>query len=60
MPSSEAPINDEKKLPFNCVQNKNIHKDGKIIVMEGSGVPIFDKQGNFRSRSAAPAVVIGA
>jgi len=48
MPSSEAPINDEKKLPFNCVQNKNIHKDGQIIVMESSGVPIFDKQGNFR------------
>jgi len=48
MPSSEAPIWDENKLPFNCVENKNIHKDGKIIVMESSGVPLFDQQGNFR------------
>ena len=29
------------------MENKNIHKDGRLIVLETSGVPIFDEHGNF-------------
>ena len=35
------------KKPFLGLENKNIHKDGRLIVLETSGVPIFDAHGNF-------------
>ena len=37
----------KEKKPFLGLENKNIHKDGRIIVLETSGVPIFDAHGNF-------------
>ena len=32
--------------PFDGLENINIHKDGHQVVLETSGVPIFDKAGN--------------
>lgn len=34
------------KRPFALLENKNIHKDGKIIYLETSGAPILDPGGN--------------
>jgi PAS domain S-box-containing protein len=34
--------------PFAGLENTNLHKDGHCIVLETSGVPIFDAEGNFR------------
>ncbi len=33
--------------PFECLENTNIHKDGHLVVLETSGVPIFDAKGKF-------------
>jgi len=33
--------------PFECVENINLHKDGYPVVLETSGVPIFDPDGAF-------------
>ncbi len=33
--------------PFNELVNTNLHKDGRLLVLETSGVPFFDKDGNF-------------
>jgi diguanylate cyclase (GGDEF)-like protein/PAS domain S-box-containing protein len=35
-------------LPFQCIENTNRHKDGRLVVLETSGVPIFDADGKFR------------
>jgi PAS domain S-box-containing protein len=32
--------------PFERVENINLHKDGRRVVLETSGVPFFDKKGN--------------
>lgn len=37
----------KKYLPFNNLVNVNIHKDGHEVVLESSGTPVFDKQGEF-------------
>jgi PAS domain S-box-containing protein len=37
----------KKHLPFNNLENINIHKDGHEIVVESSGTPIFDGEGRF-------------
>ena len=42
-----AGIASEHK-PFNSLESTNRHKDGRMIVLETSGVPIFDGEGNFR------------
>lgn len=34
--------------PFNCVENTNLHKNGHLVVLESSGVPIFNADGTFR------------
>ena len=34
--------------PFSGVENINCHKDGHLVVLESSGVPILDEHGNFR------------
>jgi two-component system cell cycle sensor histidine kinase/response regulator CckA len=31
--------------PFSGLENRNVHKDGRIVVMETSGVPVFDSGG---------------
>ncbi len=35
------------RLPFSGLQNINLHKDGREVVLETNGVPIWDAQGNF-------------
>ena len=32
---------------FNLLDNTNLHKDGHLVVLETSGVPIFDAKGEF-------------
>lgn len=34
--------------PFKCLENSVIHKDGRLIILETSGVPIFDAESKFR------------
>jgi PAS domain S-box-containing protein len=36
------------RQPFTCLENTNIHKEGHAVVLERSGVPIFDAKGTFR------------
>ncbi len=38
----------ESREPFHCLENVNIAKDGRTVVLETSGVPIFDDEGVFR------------
>lgn len=38
----------KKYLPFNHLENINIHKNGHQVVIESSGTPIFDGEGHFR------------
>jgi len=38
----------ESKRPFARLENINQHKDGRLVVLETSGVPVFDAAGNFR------------
>ena len=37
----------EKREPFLGLENANLHKEGQLVVLETSGVPIFDESGNF-------------
>lgn len=37
----------QKYLPFKHLLNTNIHKDGRKVVIESSGTPIFDSEGRF-------------
>jgi two-component system, cell cycle sensor histidine kinase and response regulator CckA len=37
----------QSRRPFSDLQNANLHKDGTEVVLETSGVPIIDSQGNF-------------
>ncbi|BAY30545.1 multi-sensor hybrid histidine kinase [Nostoc carneum NIES-2107] len=34
--------------PFQCLENTNRHKDGRLVTLETSGVPIFDANKEFR------------
>ena len=36
-----------KQTPFSEIVNSNLHKDGHLVVLETSGVPVFDKEGEF-------------
>jgi PAS domain S-box-containing protein len=36
------------RQPFICLENINLHKNGHLVVIERSGVPIFDAKGTFR------------
>jgi PAS domain S-box-containing protein len=40
-------IHSERPQPFYCLETTQIHKHGYIIVLESSGVPIWDSQGKF-------------
>ncbi|MBE9228805.1 PAS domain S-box protein [Phormidium sp. LEGE 05292] len=33
---------------FTCLENVQIHKNGHHVVLEASGIPIFDNQGSFK------------
>lgn len=37
-----------KKESFYAVENKNYHKDGRIVVLETNGIPIFDEAGRLK------------
>ena len=36
------------QAPFQCLENINLHKDGREITLETSAVPIIDENGQFR------------
>ena len=38
----------ESQRAFAGLENKNRHKDGRIVILETSGVPIFDTEGTFQ------------
>ncbi|MDO9035246.1 MAG: PAS domain S-box protein [Methanoregula sp.] len=33
--------------PFSSLENANLHKDGRIVILETSGVPVFRQDGQF-------------
>ncbi|MBE0596950.1 MAG: PAS domain S-box protein [Desulfuromonadales bacterium] len=35
----------ENRQPFHALENTNRHKDGRLVTLETSGVPVFDQQG---------------
>jgi len=37
-----------EQKPFSNLENANIHKDGHTVILDTSGVPIIDINGNFR------------
>ena len=37
----------ESQKPLTWLENTNLHKDGRLIVLETSGVPIFNENGDF-------------
>jgi len=37
----------ESHKHFTSLENINLHKDGREVIIETSGIPIFDKDGNF-------------
>ena len=37
----------KSRKPFMRLENKNVHKNGRLIVLETSGVPVFEKDGSF-------------
>jgi PAS domain S-box-containing protein len=36
------------RAPFSRLENTNVHRDGRLVVLETSGLPFFDAQGTFR------------
>ncbi|WLV25341.1 PAS domain S-box protein [Aciduricibacillus chroicocephali] len=36
----------ENKLPIKSLENRNLHKDGQEVILETSGSPILDEEGN--------------
>jgi PAS domain S-box-containing protein len=42
-----AAIVNERKL-FRLLEKSNLHKDGRIVFLETSGVPLIDSQGRFK------------
>nr|WP_315980608.1 PAS domain S-box protein [Aliamphritea spongicola] len=38
----------DKREKFSALENLSIHKDGSLVYLETSGVPIFDAKGEFR------------
>jgi diguanylate cyclase (GGDEF)-like protein/PAS domain S-box-containing protein len=36
-----------QQQPLSCLENTNLHKDGRLVVLETSGVPVFDSEGKF-------------
>ncbi|PBI78501.1 diguanylate cyclase [Rahnella victoriana] len=38
----------ERRAPFGGLLNRNIRPDGTEVILETSGVPLFDAEGNFR------------
>ena len=38
----------ESRQPFKALENINVHKSGRLVVLETSGTPVFDELGRFR------------
>jgi PAS domain S-box-containing protein len=38
----------EARRPYSLLENKNLHKDGREVILETSGAPVFDSAGHFR------------
>ncbi|MHB1415711.1 MAG: PAS domain S-box protein [Chloroflexota bacterium] len=38
----------EQRRPFDRLENTNRHKDGRLVVLETSGVPFYDADGRFK------------
>lgn len=38
----------QQRKPFYVLEKKNLHKNGTTVILETSGVPVFDKHGIFR------------
>ncbi|MBD2180010.1 PAS domain S-box protein [Planktothrix sp. FACHB-1355] len=38
----------DARQPIHCIENTNLHRCGNSVVLETSGVPFFDPQGNFQ------------
>ena len=36
-----------KQVPFAALKNLTLHKDGRVVILETSGVPFFDDNGEF-------------
>ncbi len=37
----------ESRRPFSGLENINVHKDGREIILETRGIPIIDARGNY-------------
>lgn len=37
-----------ERKPFSMIENTNIHKDGTAVILETSGMPVFDDSGVYR------------
>ena len=35
------------RRPFSSLTNTNLHRNGRLVILESSGVPIFDRDGEF-------------
>jgi PAS domain S-box-containing protein len=64
MPSPEANrlfkiFNDIRasQKSFDCLENINLHKNGHSVILETSGVPIFDINGKFTGLNLTPAEI---
>ena len=38
----------ESRAPFSAIRNLNLHKDGREVLLETSGMPFFGPEGDFR------------
>ncbi len=47
----------EAREPFDRLENTNLHRDGRPVVLETSGVPIFDEGGAFRGYRGIDRVI---
>jgi PAS domain S-box-containing protein/putative nucleotidyltransferase with HDIG domain len=36
------------RQPFELLESANLHRDGREVILESSGVPVFDRSGDFR------------
>jgi PAS domain S-box-containing protein len=39
---------ERKSFSFSCLENINLHKDGRQVILETSAVPLFDEDETFR------------
>jgi PAS domain S-box-containing protein len=42
-----------RKEPFRRFMNLNVHRDGRLVILETSGIPLLDEEGNLRGYRGA-------